>query len=55
MMSIKAENLISYLARGIDDLGGELLAFMLDDLTECILDRRVVAFHEVAINKLYCK
>lgn len=42
----------TYLAGGVDDLSGELLAFVLDDLAEGVLNCRVVALDEVAVDEL---
>lgn len=42
----------TYLAGGVDDFSGELLAFVLDDLAESVLNCRVVALDEVAVDKL---
>lgn len=42
---------VAYLSRGIDDLCGIVLSIILDNATECILDRRVVAFNKVVLNK----
>lgn len=41
------------LAGGVDDLGRELLALVLDDLGKGVLDGGVVGFHKVAIHKLH--
>lgn len=45
----------THLAGGVDDLGGELLAFVFDDLAEGVLNCRVVAFDKVAVDKLHRK
>lgn len=45
----------THLAGGIDDLRGELLALVLDDLAEGVFNCRVVALDKVAVDKLDCK
>lgn len=45
----------TYLASGVDDLGGELLAFVLDDLAEGVFNCRVVALDKVAVDELHRK
>lgn len=42
----------TYLAGGVDDLSGELLTFVLDDLAESVFNRRVVALDKVAVDEL---
>lgn len=42
----------THLASGIDDLRGELLAFVLDDLAEGVFNCRVVALDKVAVDEL---
>lgn len=41
-----------YLSGSIDDLGRIVLAIMLDDAAECVLNGRVVALNEVVFDEL---
>lgn len=43
------------LTSGIDDLDGEILVAIADDLTEGVFDGRVIGVDEVAIDVLYGK
>lgn len=43
----------TYLASSINDLGGVLLALVLDDLTEGVLDGGVVALYEMTVHELH--
>jgi hypothetical protein len=45
----------THLASCIDDLGGVLLALVLDDLTEGVFDGGVVALYEMAVHELHCE
>ena len=45
----------TYLARGINYLGREVLTAVLDDLAKCILDGGIVAIHEMFVHKLNCE
>ena len=42
----------TYLARGVNYLGREVLIAVLDDLAECVLDGGIVAIHEMFIHEL---
>jgi len=44
---------VSYLASGVDDLGGKLLVLVPNDLAERVLDGRVVAVDKVAVDELH--
>lgn len=41
------------LTSGINDLSSIFLALILDDLAKCILDRGIIALHEMAVDKLH--
>lgn len=43
--------MITYLSRSIDDLSCVILAIVLDNPAECVLNCRVIAFHEVVLDK----
>jgi hypothetical protein len=45
--------MLSYLAGRVDNLGGVLLALVLNNLTKSILDRRIIALYEVPIYKAH--
>lgn len=42
---------ITYLSRGVDNLSCVILAIVLDNPAECVLNCRVIAFHEVVFDK----
>ena len=43
----------TYLASGINDLSGIFLAFILDNLAKRILNRRIIALHEMPVHELH--
>lgn len=45
----------AYLTRGVDYLCREVLTAVLDDLAECVLNRGIVAVHEMSIHELDCE
>jgi len=45
----------THLPSSIDDLSGVVLALVLDDFAEGILDGGVVAFYEMAVHELHCE
>jgi hypothetical protein len=49
----KGEEISTHLASSINDLSGVFLALILDNLAEGILNRGVVAFHEMAVHELH--
>lgn len=46
-----SRTVITYLSRSIDDLSCVILAIVLDNPAECVLNCRVIAFHEVVLDK----
>lgn len=42
---------ITYLSRSVDDLSCVILAIVLDNPAECVLNCRIIAFHEVVLDK----
>lgn len=42
-----------YLSSGVDDLGRKVLVLVANELAECVLYGRVIAVHEVAVDKLH--
>lgn len=46
---------ITYLSCSIDDLSCIVLAIVLDNSAECVLNCRVIAFHEVVLDKADCE
>lgn len=45
--------LATYLARSVNDLSRKLLALVLDNFAERVLDGRVITLNEVPVNKLH--
>lgn len=45
----------THLAGGVNYLCRELLAFVFDNLAECVFDCRIVALDKVAVDELYRK
>lgn len=53
--TVQREGLGAYLSSSINDLGGKLLALVLDDRAESVLNGRVVALDKVVLDELHSK
>lgn len=52
---LRIEYTILILPRGVDNLRGKLLTFVLDRLTECVFNGRIVALDKMTVDKLDCQ
>lgn len=52
---LRVQDAVFVLAGSIDDLCCKFLALVFDGLAERVLNSRVVAVDEMAIDKLYCE
>ena len=48
-----AKKIVPYLTSSVDNLRRKVLALVPDDFAECVLDCRVVALDEVAVDELH--